>query len=528
MAVSMGKYRGWIAVLGGVLVHLTLGTIYTSANMNPYLTSYIRERSSPSDLTYKVSVWLFSLQIAGLGLSMFVGGYISRRIGPRWTPLLGGWLMSAGVALTYFTVRHSFYAILATYGLMFGLGIGIAYTAPLACAMKWMPEKKRMVDGLVLAGARFDFNYWFNISHLQWMPERKGLVNGLVLAGPRFDFNYWFDWMPERKGLVKGLVLAGLGGGSFIFDQVQTAYLNPNNLSPDVEDPEDPSSKYFDNKEILDKVPVCFLMLGGTYAAIQLLGALMIADPPEKLQADPEKVDPLVRSPSEGSLNFDAQEDSSVLNERLVPKPIERRSLSPGQMLKTREFYMLWFMYFLNGNAVTFISTLWKAFGQTKIQDDHFLALVGAFSAVLNSAGRPFWGWMADRYSFKVSLMGLCTSMIFFTMTLVAVPDETDAGVGSKVMFFIWVCGIFGSFCGNFSLFPTATAKTFGPDYVAVNYGLVCTCGVVSSITGGIITSALMSALGWFGMFSLVSGLTLISGIIAFFFKAKNAEGRDV
>ncbi|XP_035680848.1 oxalate:formate antiporter-like isoform X2 [Branchiostoma floridae] len=393
MAVSMGKYRGWIAVLGGVLVHLTLGTIYTSANMNPYLTSYIRERSSPSDLTYKVSVWLFSLQIAGLGLSMFVGGYISRRIGPRWTPLLGGWLMSAGVALTYFTVRHSFYAILATYGLMFGLGIGIAYTAPLACAMKWMPE---------------------------------------------------------RKGLVKGLVLAGLGGGSFIFDQVQTAYLNPNNLSPDVEDPEDPSSKYFDNKEILDKVPVCFLMLGGTYAAIQLLGALMIADPPE------------------------------------------------------------------------------KAFGQTKIQDDHFLALVGAFSAVLNSAGRPFWGWMADRYSFKVSLMGLCTSMIFFTMTLVAVPDETDAGVGSKVMFFIWVCGIFGSFCGNFSLFPTATAKTFGPDYVAVNYGLVCTCGVVSSITGGIITSALMSALGWFGMFSLVSGLTLISGIIAFFFKAKNAEGRDV
>ncbi|XP_035680847.1 oxalate:formate antiporter-like isoform X1 [Branchiostoma floridae] len=471
MAVSMGKYRGWIAVLGGVLVHLTLGTIYTSANMNPYLTSYIRERSSPSDLTYKVSVWLFSLQIAGLGLSMFVGGYISRRIGPRWTPLLGGWLMSAGVALTYFTVRHSFYAILATYGLMFGLGIGIAYTAPLACAMKWMPE---------------------------------------------------------RKGLVKGLVLAGLGGGSFIFDQVQTAYLNPNNLSPDVEDPEDPSSKYFDNKEILDKVPVCFLMLGGTYAAIQLLGALMIADPPEKLQADPEKVDPLVRSPSEGSLNFDAQEDSSVLNERLVPKPIERRSLSPGQMLKTREFYMLWFMYFLNGNAVTFISTLWKAFGQTKIQDDHFLALVGAFSAVLNSAGRPFWGWMADRYSFKVSLMGLCTSMIFFTMTLVAVPDETDAGVGSKVMFFIWVCGIFGSFCGNFSLFPTATAKTFGPDYVAVNYGLVCTCGVVSSITGGIITSALMSALGWFGMFSLVSGLTLISGIIAFFFKAKNAEGRDV
>ncbi|XP_066267714.1 uncharacterized MFS-type transporter YhjX-like [Branchiostoma lanceolatum] len=472
MAISMGKYRGWIAVLGGVLVHLTLGTIYTFGNMNPYLTSYIRLRSSPPDLTYKVSVWVFSLQGAGQGLSMFVGGYISRRIGPRWTALLGGWFMSAGVTLTYFTVTHSFYAILMTYGLMFGLGIGIAYAPPLACAMKWMPE---------------------------------------------------------RKGLVNGLVLAGFGGGSFIFDQVQTAYLNPNNLSPDLEDPDDPSSKYFDDKEILDKIPVCFLLLGGSYAAIQLLGALMIADPPEKLQADPEEKAPLAQSPG-GTLSddLDIQEDSDSLHKQFPAKPTETKSLSPGQMLKTREFYMLWFMFFMNGNAVVFISTLWKAFGQTKIEDDHFLALVGAFSAILNALGRPFWGWLADRYSFKVSLMGLCTSMIFFTLTLFAVPDETNAGVGSKVMFFIWICGIFGSFCGNFSLFPTATAKTFGPDYVAVNYGLVFTSGLVSSITGGIITSALMSALGWFGMFSLVSGMTAISGVIAFLFKAKNAEGRDV
>ncbi|CAH1245153.1 SLC16A14 [Branchiostoma lanceolatum] len=421
---------------------------------------------------FQVSVWVFSLQGAGQGLSMFVGGYISRRIGPRWTALLGGWFMSAGVTLTYFTVTHSFYAILMTYGLMFGLGIGIAYAPPLACAMKWMPE---------------------------------------------------------RKGLVNGLVLAGFGGGSFIFDQVQTAYLNPNNLSPDLEDPDDPSSKYFDDKEILDKIPVCFLLLGGSYAAIQLLGALMIADPPEKLQADPEEKAPLAQSPG-GTLSddLDIQEDSDSLHKRFPPKPTETKSLSPGQMLRTREFYMLWFMFFMNGNAVVFISTLWKAFGETKIEDDHFLALVGAFSAVLNALGRPFWGWLADRYSFKVSFMGLCTSMIFFTLTLFAVPDETNAGVGSKVMFFIWICGIFGSFCGNFSLFPTATAKTFGPEYVAVNYGLVFTSNLVSSITGGIITSALMSALGWFGMFSLVSGMTAISGVIAFLFKAKNAEGRDV
>ena len=64
------------------------------------------------------------------------------------------------------------------------------------------------------------------------------------------------------------------------------------------------------------------------------------------------------------------------------------------------------------------------------------------------------------------------TSVFVFMITLYA------TSYGGKVMFFIWICAIFGSFCGNFALFPTATSKAFGPRYVAVNYGLVFTSQV--------------------------------------------------
>ncbi len=37
-----------------------------------------------------------------------------------------------------------------------------------------------------------------------------------------------------------------------------------------------------------------------------------------------------------------------------------------------------------------YINTMYKAFGQTFISDDHFLAIVGAFAAVFNSAGEEF------------------------------------------------------------------------------------------------------------------------------------------
>ena len=44
-------------------------------------------------------------------------------------------LPSGGVALSYFSVVN-FYALCATYGLMFGLGVGLAYVNPLSCAMR--------------------------------------------------------------------------------------------------------------------------------------------------------------------------------------------------------------------------------------------------------------------------------------------------------------------------------------------------------------------------------------------------------
>ena len=43
-----------------------------------------------------------------------------------------------------------------------------------------------------------------------------------------------------------------------------------------------------------------------------------------------------------------------------------------------------------------------QAYGQTFIEDDKFLALVGSFSSVFNALGRVFWGHMMDRTSFKV------------------------------------------------------------------------------------------------------------------------------
>ncbi|CAH1782091.1 unnamed protein product [Owenia fusiformis] len=464
--------RGWLAVIGGVLVHLTLGTLYTFGNMTPYITSYIRARSEPTGLRYSEGVWIFAISGGSQGAAMFLGGVFAKKIGPRLTTLLGAWIMSLGTLLTYFTIKSSFYVLLLTYGVMYGGGTGIAYANPLACGMKWLPN---------------------------------------------------------NKGLVNGIIVAGFGAGAFIFDQVQTAFINPGNLKPNITMYSN-NEKYFGQPVVLDNIPPVFLLLGAIYAVMQLLGILLIAEPP-KIQDENQK---LLSSSKDDDDNcshdntYDITKQASSDEENHSIRAdwethiTEIPSVHPRDVLKTRHFWTLWATFLVNGQGIVFFSSLYKAYGQTFIADDQFLALVGAFAAIFNGFGRIFWGHFADRFSYKSAMLIQTCSMFCLMMTLTACP------YGGKPMFFIWVCLIFGTFSGNFALLPTATAKIFGPEYVAINYGLVFTAQAITGPIGAFLATALSDTIGWFGMFCIISAFTFLGFLLTITFNAKTNDGKDI
>ncbi|XP_059159550.1 oxalate:formate antiporter-like [Physella acuta] len=450
------RWKGILVVFGGILIHLSLGTLYTFGNLNPYLTSYMRAKGTSASLTYTECSWIFALACMGQGASMALGGLIEKRIGPKLTALLGGWCMSLGVFLTYFAVKQSFALTIFTYGAVFGFGIGIVYAIPLACSMRWFPEK---------------------------------------------------------KGLVNGLVVAGFGGGAFIFNQIQTAFINPENKKPELEVN---GEKYFDQPDVLDQVPYIFLILGGCYAGMQLIGSLLLCNPPpvevtlyfetvndmendrdsdhDKTTLVPDKVteDQKLLTKVEKTVNKGREEDDNL-------------DVPPLQMLRDKNFYLIWFMFLLNGQGSVFISTLYKAYGQTFISDDSFLALVGAFAALFNAGGRIIWGILADKFSVRVALMITCASFATFMLTLQL------SEYGGKPVFFLFVCLLFGSFSGSFALFPTATAKCFGRKYLSINYGLVFTSQMVTAPLGTFLSQSLKTAIGWSGLFFMVAGFSFAS-----------------
>ena len=49
-----------------------------------------------------------------------------------------------------------------------------------------------------------------------------------------------WEWFPDKRGLVTGTTLGGYGFGSFIFSQVSTHLVNPDNKNTSIEDPNNP------------------------------------------------------------------------------------------------------------------------------------------------------------------------------------------------------------------------------------------------------------------------------------------------
>ena len=118
------------------------------ANITSAVTSRLRKYEP--DLTYNDTIAVYACALGAQGATMFLGGVLQARLGSKWCVLLGGYILVLGTFLA--SIAESFGALLVTDGLMFGAGIGICYSAPIACAVRWLPHRKGLVTGIIVAG----------------------------------------------------------------------------------------------------------------------------------------------------------------------------------------------------------------------------------------------------------------------------------------------------------------------------------------------------------------------------------------
>ncbi len=144
--MEMKVANRWLVVLGSVMMQLSLGAIYTWSLFNSPLV----EKFS---WDVGATVFTFSVTLVFFALAVIIAGRIQDKIGPRIVATAGGILTGLGVILASFATTPMM--LYLSYGFIAGLGIGSAYVTPLATCIKWFPEKRGLISGLVLAALGF-------------------------------------------------------------------------------------------------------------------------------------------------------------------------------------------------------------------------------------------------------------------------------------------------------------------------------------------------------------------------------------
>jgi MFS transporter, OFA family, oxalate/formate antiporter len=323
--------------------------------------------------------------------------------------------------------------------------------------------------GAVMSGAGWIASAY--ISNLMGLYLTYGLLcgvgTGIVYIG---IIGLMVRWFPERRGFATGVVAAGYGFGAIL-----TTF------------PIDDMLKASGYQRTL-------IVFGAIFAVVGLIGALML------------------RAPREGEITA----------RPVLSGAVGTRSYSPGEMLKTPVFWLLFVMMSMMSTGGLMVITQFTSFARSfGIDAKTTVVILGVtlaaiptaltFDRITNGLTRPFFGWVSDHIG-RENTMGIAFILegIAIYLMLQYRTDPFLLVLLSGVVFFGW-----GEI---FSLFPSTLTDTFGTGYATTNYGFLYMAQGVGSILGAPVAAMIYEASGsWMPVFGLVIGMDILTGLLALF-----------
>ncbi|MFN2341168.1 MAG: OFA family MFS transporter [Halanaerobium sp.] len=173
-SVTENKSR-WLYIPLGLIIFMCMGTIYSWSIFRKPIESAFNIGATESGLPYMVFLVFYALAMP------FAGSYMDK-YGPRVMTITGGLLISIGWFLSGFT--SSITVLTISYGVIGGIGVGIAYGAPMAVAAKWFPDREGLAVGLTLGG--FGLSPFITAPAASWLISRFGAFTTFKILGILF------------------------------------------------------------------------------------------------------------------------------------------------------------------------------------------------------------------------------------------------------------------------------------------------------------------------------------------------------
>jgi MFS family permease len=402
-----------------------------------------------------------------------------------------GWIIvlaSFGINAVVHGIRYSYGVFFKSLGGEFDLtrtmtsGISCVYwVLSAACALlggwlldKYGPRKIAITMGLLtavslIATGRAGASWQLLFSYSLLLAAGTGAVYSVLMA----TIQRWFH---KKRGLAVGIVSSGVGIGTIVMMPL-TAYLIP----------------------ILDW-RTTYLMMGLVLGAIFIILSL-------PLKSDPAAIG-LLPDGAKQSLNTAAVNTRNASGDNSLPL---------SQALKTVNFWMLAFIWFLWGFSLLLVLTHFVPHLTDLGIPATTAALISGLIGVISIAGRLGFGWVSDRLDRK-----LATTI---AIILQAGPLFLLAWAQQLWMFYLFAA-IYAIGYGGID--PTTLALAgdiFGTRYLGKILGALLLFWPLGAGAGSIVGGIIFDATGsYFSAFLLVASAMLAACVCALLIKRENGK----
>jgi len=274
-----------------------------------------------------------------------------------------------------------------------------------------------------------------------------GVIGGCGLGiGYITPVSTLISWFPDRRGMSTGMAIMGFGGGALIASPLSDFLM-----------------KHFSSPTSTGVVQT-WVVLGIIYLVFMMGGAFGYRVPPDGWKPagwvpPPEKAKTL----------------------------ITQHNVTPGDAVKTPQFWLLWVVLCLNvtagigvlGQASAMIQEMFKG----RILPSAAAGFVGLLS-IFNMGGRFGWASLSDKIGRKA------TYMCFFAIgTAMYALVPLTGKIGSPALFVACFCVIISMYGGGFATIPAYLSDVFGTKYVSAVHGRLLTAWSAAGVFGPVLVN---------------------------------------
>lgn len=308
------------------------------------------------------------------------------------------------------------------------------------------PRKSAIVSAILFSLGQIGSGFAISKDSLTLFLITYGVIGGIGLGiGYISPVSTLVKWFPDRRGLATGMAVFGFGAGALVTSPIAAGLIQGVGISN------------------------TFYILGISYFILMFLGASYISRPPEGW------VPKGMASGGDHAKPVKVKEDLA--------------QLTANEAVKTRRFWLLWIMIFINISSGLMIISV----ASPMAQELAGLSVAAAASMVgimgmFNGGGRIGWATISD-YIGRPTVF--TTYFIIQIIAFLLLPSVTNAWLFQALIFIIVTC-----YGGGFSALPAFIGDMFGTKQLGAIHGYLLTAWSMAGIVGPITVAQIKESTG--------------------------------